>query len=531
MFIEINLRKTKLLFFGVYRSENRDLGVSDVEFYEQVGLALDKYSSYDKFLLAGDFNMEEDDEALHNFLYERNAKNLVKEKTCFKSVTNPSCIDLLITDSPNSFQHTTTVPIGLSDCHKMAVTVLKTTFPKAPPKVITYRDYKNFILEDFRKELRTKIRETTDLNYNLFEKSFLDVLEKHAPTKKKTVRQNNKPYMTRTLRKAIMRRSALWNRFLKEKTAEAQALYKKQKNYTNKLLKKERKKYFGNLDLKNFTDNKKFWNTIKPLFSKSNGGSRKITLVENEEVITDDKEVAETFNTFFDKAVTSLDININPYLLNDPGDLKNPVDIALKKFESHPSILDIKKNVVANSTFVFSKVTPKEMVSKIKQLNPRKSGTFMNIPATLLKEVKDIAAEPLTEIWNTEIILNEKFPTRLKLADITPLFKKLENVSKENYRPVSLLPLVSKIFERIMQEQMIAFIGDHLSPYLCGYRKGYNAQYALIAMIEKWKKSLDKGGMFAAVLMDLSKAFDTINHELLIAKLHAYGFEKSALSI
>ena len=85
--------------------------------------------------------------------------------------------------------------------------------------------------------------------------------------------------------------------------------------------------------------------------------------------------------------------------------------------------------------------------------------------------------------------------------------------------------------QRVMQEQMIEFIGEHLSPYLCGYRKGYNAQYALIAMIEKWKKSLDEGGMFAAVLMDLSKAFDTINHELLIAKLHAYGFEKSALSI
>ena len=78
---------------------------------------------------------------------------------------------------------------------------------------------------------------------------------------------------------------------------------------------------------------------------------------------------------------------------------------------------------------------------------------------------------------------------------------------------------------------MIKFIGDHLSPFLCGYRKGYNSQYALIAMIEKWKKSLDNGGMFAAILMDLSKAFDTINHELLIAKLHAYGFEMSALSI
>ena len=123
---------------------------------------------------------------------------------------------------------------------------------------------------------------------------------------------------------------------------------------------------------------------------------------------------------------------------------------------------------------------------KIKALDIRKSGTFMNIPAIILKQVDEIASEPLAHIWNDQVISKEKFPTRLKLADVTPLFKKLENVCKENYRPVSLLPLVSKIFERIMQEQMIKFIGDHLSPFLCGYRKGYNSQYALIAMIEKW---------------------------------------------
>ena len=82
IFIEINLRKTKFVFFGAYRSEKHIThGISEVEFFEQVGLALDVYSSYDKFLLAGDFNTEEEDEALNNFLFERNAKNLVKEKT------------------------------------------------------------------------------------------------------------------------------------------------------------------------------------------------------------------------------------------------------------------------------------------------------------------------------------------------------------------------------------------------------------------------------------------------------------------
>ena len=83
-----------------------------------------------------------------------------------------------------------------------------------------------------------------------------------------------------------------------------------------------------------------------------------------------------------------------------------------------------------------------------------------------------------------------------------------------------------------MQKQINVHVEKHLSPFLCGYRKGYNAQYALTAMIEKWKKSLDKNvGMAGAIFMDLSKAFDTINPELLIAKLGAYGFEESALAI
>ena len=155
----------------------------------------------------------------------------------------------------------------------------------------------------------------------------------------------------------------------------------------------------------------------------------------------------------------------------------------------------------------------------------------MNIPSKQLKQVVDIIMEPLMHIWNNEIIDNQKFPTKLKLADITPIFKRLESILVKNYRPVSILPVVSKIFERIMQNQMKSYIDKYLSPFLCGYRKGYNAQYALTAMIEKWKKSLDNKGIAGAILMDLSKAFDTINHELLIAKLGAYGFDESALTI
>ena len=82
-----------------------------------------------------------------------------------------------------------------------------------------------------------------------------------------------------------------------------------------------------------------------------------------------------------------------------------------------------------------------------------------------------------------------------------------------------------------MEKQITPFIDKHLSPYLCGYRKGYNAQHALLSLLEKWRKSLDNGGYAGGVLMDISKAFDTLNHELLIAKLAAYGFSRPALQL
>ena len=93
------------------------------------------------------------------------------------------------------------------------------------------------------------------------------------------------------------------------------------------------------------------------------------------------------------------------------------------------------------------------------------------------------------------------------------------------------MPSGSKLFERIIQKQIAIYIETCLHPYLCGYRKGYNVQHALIALIEKWRVSLDNKGFGGAILMDLSKAFDTINHDLLIAKLYAYGFNKNALKL
>ena len=129
-------------------------------------------------------------------------------------MNNPSCIDLFLTNSAPSFQHTTTVTSGLSDFHKMVVTVTKTKFPKTQPKIVYYRDYKNFDLYAFRTDLRTQLSKINEKDYFHFEVTFLEVLERHAPMKKKTLRANDKPYMTKALRKAIMRMSSLKSKYL-----------------------------------------------------------------------------------------------------------------------------------------------------------------------------------------------------------------------------------------------------------------------------------------------------------------------------
>ena len=153
-----------------------------------------------------------------------------------------------------------------------------------------------------------------------------------------------------------------------------------------------------------------------------------------------------------------------------------------------------------------------------------------DIPVKTLAVTSDIVSYYLSNIYNDSIRSNN-FPRSLKLADITPIHKKEDKTLMKNYRPISLLPVISKIFERNMYNQILAYINKFLSPYLFGFRKGHNTKQCLILMIEEWKKALDNKHKAGAILTDLSKAFDCLNHNLLLAKLHAYGFEINALQL
>ena len=223
-------------------------------------------------------------------------------------------------------------------------------------------------------------------------------------------------------------------------------------------------------------------------------------------------------------------LEIESFVPNMDGDNKTyKVDIheIVKNYETHPSILKIKENVNVETKFIFTDTTPNNLKDEICKLDPNKASTENDTPTKILS--RGIVGEHLAKIYNISEG-DANYPLSLKLADVTPIHKKEERTLLKNYRPVSLIPTVSKLFERYMYNQITLYINEYLSPYLFGYRTGHSTEQCLTVMLEEWKKALDEKNSAGGILTDLSKAFDCLNHNLLIAKLEAYCFDESALN-
>ena len=235
---------------------------------------------------------------------------------------------------------------------------------------------------------------------------------------------------------------------------------------------KNKNKLLWKFKCEDLTDNKKFWKTVKPFLSDNSKTSDKIHFNENGELLNSESETAEVLNNFFSNIVKRLKIPEYENLDRNFENVEDPVLRAILKYKNHPSITVIKEKA-KNSVFSFYEVDKDKIKKEINRLNKNKASQKSDIPIKIIHDNIDIFADFIAESFKGAIETSN-VSNCLKLADITSLYKKGRKYNKENYRPVSILPTLSKMFEKILFEQISVFFDKFLSDQQCGFRKGYS---------------------------------------------------------
>ena len=536
---ELIVNKKKWIVYSIYRppdSSNMDAFFSDLSI--TLNSALDKY---DNIIVMGDINIDTLNKQdtgysrIVSFCDVFGLSNLVTAKTCFTK-NSSSSIDVILTNLPRCFQKTSVFETGISDYHGLVMTVMKSHLPRLKPKVINYRSYKKFDEKKFLSDVKLAkfdVGKDPKQAYDNLVCIFRKLVDKHAPLKTKVLRGNSAPFMTRELKKGIYTRTRLKKRYNKNPTKENELNFKRQRNKCVALRKKAIKQHFKKATETGPVSNRDFWNLVKPFLSNKGGlAGNDISLVKNDKIVTEDRELAEIFNdhniNIVEKSSGDKPCNIADTVATD--DDRQIIGLILEKYKNHPSILAIIQNRAINCrSFSFHEVKVCQVKKQLKSLDGRKSTGEGQIPPKLVLLAADELALPLTNAINSSI-RNYSFPNNGKRAAVCPLDKGEANRTVErNFRPISILNVFSKIYEKILKNQLIPYLDETLSLFIAAYRKSYGTQHVLIRMIEEWRVKLDNDYIVGAILMDLSKAFDCIPHDLLIAKLHAYGFNENAL--
>ena len=223
IFLEVNVQSSKWLFMGCYKppSQNEEFFISNLS------KTINAFSTkYDNILLMGDFNLTIENKHLEELLSLFNIKSLISSPTCFQSI-NPTCIDLILTNQEDLFSNSNTCEVGISDHHHLVSTMLNKKISKGSTKTLFYRDYKKFEENKFARDLTHELQNIKNFSYIQFEKAFVTVLDNHMPLKKKQLRFNHSPFMTKALQKPKMTHSRLKNIYNRKRSSHNWDKYKK----------------------------------------------------------------------------------------------------------------------------------------------------------------------------------------------------------------------------------------------------------------------------------------------------------------
>ena len=274
--------------------------------------------------------------------------------------------------------------------------------------------------------------------------------------------------------------------------------------------------------------NPDFWGTVKPFLTNKGSSSGSSVMIRSEDIIeTKPQDVARLMNNFYVNIASKIggDIDLNQHDESNAEFVQKCVHF----FENHSSVQNIiSEHKKCNFNFVHTDLQTVEKV--ISNMDTKKSTGFDSIPPRLLRPVSKHISPHICKIFNN-CVDSHIFPENAKQAEVVPLFKKDDNLVIKNYRPVSILPSLSKILERIIHDQLQFFMNKILDPHMAAYRKGYSCEHVLLNLVEEWKNALDSKKHVGALFMDLSKAFDSLPHPLIIAKMDAYGLSRESCAL
>ena len=276
--------------------------------------------------------------------------------------------------------------------------------------------------------------------------------------KQKYLRANHGRFMAKDLQKTIMKHSRFRNQFLRDRTDIFREKYKKQRNLCVSFFKKTKKDILTNLDIKSVTDNKKFWQTVNSLFFNKVKTKTVIKLVKNDEMIDGESEIANIFNEYFVNIVKKLGILTEEQTTYSAANQLSEVEMAIIKYKNHPSIKAITDRMekLGKPTFNFKFTSHEETEKEVNNLKIKKASQKSDIPLKIIKENVDIISYFLYHNFNNSLSC-ATFPTSMKYADVIPIHKKDVKTDKENYRPISILPNLSKVYERVMYNQIYPY--------------------------------------------------------------------------
>ena len=348
--------------------------------------------------------------------------------------------------------------------------------------------------------------------YNLFVKVIKASYDKAFPLKPKKISKKNtfhQPWMTQGLLNSIKKKEKLYIKYIKNPTPENKNIFTKYRNNYKVIRTRVEQSYYTNEFIKYNKDIKKTWQVIRKIVKTENKDTWINEINLNGELISDPNIMAEHFNSYFTGMAKALSNKIPP---------------------SNKGFQDYLPPSSVNS-FVLIPTCPQELIAINKTFKSTHSSGADDMNPHLLSPVLEFLAAPLAEIINCSL-KNGVVPAEAKIAKVLPIHKQGIKTEVTNYRPISILPFFSKLFEKVMYDRLLLYIKQKnlLYPLQHGFQPGHSTSMSLLDIQDKITMAMDKNEYSMGIFLDLAKAFDTVDHKILLAKLEHYGIRGNALN-